>query len=119
MHSLLHWSSAQSLCFEKRRPVLGSGWPGTRQVGQSTNSQKSSPGASAMLWSPGEPVTRWSRLRRASLEVGLRGRVGSEARRGGAWEGLSLSQVTRQQGYLGVDAQSLLENAGSRSSVLL
>lgn len=57
-HLLLHSSSPHTLKSEKRRPRLRSGWPGTDQSAPTTNSQKSSPGAAAMLWPPRARVTR-------------------------------------------------------------
>lgn len=74
-HSLLHSSSAQSLCSEKRRSAAGLRLPGTRQGGPSRSSQRSSPGAAAMLWSP-----LGSRRRGGGGRGGRRGR-GAEGRR--------------------------------------
>lgn len=74
-HSLLHSSSAQTLCSEKRRLASGCGWPGARQGCPSRSSAKSSPGAAAMLGPPRGPVTR---RRRGG------GRGGGP---GGAWVG--------------------------------
>lgn len=83
-HSLLHSSSAHSLCSAKRRLVSACGWPGTRQGGPSRSSQKSSPGAAAMLWSP-----RGSRRRGGGGEAGRAPAGGAEggARRAGRGAG--------------------------------
>lgn len=79
-HSLLHSSSAHNLCSAKRRLVSACGWPGTRQSGPSRSSQKSSPGAAAMLWSP-----RGSRRHGGGGEAGRAPAGGAEggARRAG------------------------------------
>lgn len=87
-HSLLHSSSAHSLCSAKRRLVSGCGWPGTRQGGPSRSSQKSSPGAAAMLWSPQGSRRRGGggeagRAPEGGAEGGAR-RAGRAAGRGGA-----------------------------------
>lgn len=90
-HSLLHSGSPHTLRSEKRRPGLTSGWPGTHQSAPSTNSQKSSPGAAAMLWPPRARVTR------RPPAGGAGGGAGAGGAGGGAQEAGCL-RVTRQQG---------------------
>lgn len=84
-HSLLHSSSAHTLRSEKRRPGLGSGWPGTHQRGPSRSSQRSSPGAAAMLWAPRARVTPRPPAGGAGGGAGAGG-VGGGARTAGGGE---------------------------------
>lgn len=83
-HSLLHSSSAHTLRSEKRRPGLGSGWPGTHQSGPSKSSQRSSPGAAAMLWAPRARVTRRPPAGGAGGGAGAGGAGGGAGRRAAA-----------------------------------
>lgn len=111
---MLHSSSAQSLCSEKRRPVSRSVRPSPGQGGQSRSRQKSSLAAAAMLSSP-----RGSRRRRGGGRPGGgRSERGGRSARGGATPGRFEKFPTDTSAPALRGMEEVLEEADQRSDLL-